>query len=186
MCNQSTKAAAFVKPFTSLRTAVPVCRQVSASRSAFNVVCQAAAVEAAEVAPEAAALKPWVPVVKAPKGQNYHASPLSQVVPPIYAIIEVGGSQMFVEPDKWYATNRLAVGPGSKIKFGRVLALKMDGKLTVGTPYLENVTVEADVIEEMRGPKIIVYKMKPKKHYRKKNGHRQDLSKFRVTSITAV
>jgi large subunit ribosomal protein L21 len=45
--------------------------------------------------------------------------------------------------------------------------------------------VEAEILEELRGPKIIVYKMKPKKHYRRKQGHRQDLTKFQVTSITA-
>jgi ribosomal protein L21 len=51
------------------------------------------------------------------------------------------------------------------------------------TPYLGQ--VEAEVLEELRGPKIIVYKMKPKKHYRRKNGHRQDLTKFQITSISA-
>lgn len=90
---------------------------------------------------------------------------------------------MFVEPGKWYNVNRLQAEVGSKIKFGRVLALKMDGKLSVGMPYLENVTIEAEVIEELRAPKVIVYKMRPKKHYRKKQGHRQDLSKFMVTKI---
>ena len=68
--------------------------------------------------------------------------------------------------------NRLKADVGSRIKFGRVLALKKEGKLSVGAPYLENVNVEAEVVEELRGPKIIVYKMKPKKHYRRKQGHR--------------
>lgn len=81
--------------------------------------------------------------------------------------MEIGGTQMFVEPGKWYTCNRLKADVGSKIKFGRVLALKHDGKLTVGQPYLSNVTVEAEVLEELRGPKVIVYKMRPKKHYRK-------------------
>jgi ribosomal protein L21 len=87
-------------------------------------------------------------------------------------VVEVGGKQLFVEPGKWYTCNRLKADVGAKIKFGRVLALKHDGKLTVGMPYLEKVDVEAEVIEELRGPKIIVYKMKPKKHYRRKQGHR--------------
>lgn len=90
---------------------------------------------------------------------------------------------MFVEPGKWYTCNRLKADVGSKIKFGRVLALKKDGKFTVGTPYLESVGIEAEILEELRGPKLIVYKMRPKKHYRRKNGHRQELSKFMVTSI---
>ncbi len=72
---------------------------------------------------------------------------------------------------------------GSTIKFGRVLAYKNNGQLTVGKPYLENINIEAEIIEELRGPKVIVYKMKPKKHYRRKQGHRQDLTKFMVTKV---
>jgi len=75
------------------------------------------------------------------------------------------------------------VEPGSKIEFGRVLALKSGDKFEVGKPYLEGVSVQATVLEELRGPKVIVYKMKPKKHTRKKNGHRQELTKFLVTKV---
>ena len=73
--------------------------------------------------------------------------------------------------------------PGAKIQLGRVLALKSGGKFQVGKPYLENITVEAEILEELKGPKVIVYKMKPKKHYRRTNGHRQPLTKFMVTKI---
>lgn len=73
--------------------------------------------------------------------------------------------------------------PGSKIQFGRVLALKADGEFHVGRPYLPNVMVEAEIIEELKGPKVTIYKMKPKKHYRRTAGHRQPLTKFRVTKI---
>eukprot|EP00199_Chlamydomonas_sp_CCMP681_P003059 CAMPEP_0119104218 /NCGR_PEP_ID=MMETSP1180-20130426/2483_1 /TAXON_ID=3052 ORGANISM="Chlamydomonas cf sp, Strain CCMP681" /NCGR_SAMPLE_ID=MMETSP1180 /ASSEMBLY_ACC=CAM_ASM_000741 /LENGTH=159 /DNA_ID=CAMNT_0007088907 /DNA_START=13 /DNA_END=492 /DNA_ORIENTATION=- len=130
-----------------------------------RVVCQAAALEVKE--------------------KKHHPSPLSHEVPSTYAIVEIGGHQMFVEPGKWYTCNRLKADVGSRIKFGRVLAMKQDGKLTVGRPYLEKVNVEAEVLEELRGPKVIVYKMRPKKHYRKKQGHRQDLSKFQIASIEA-
>jgi hypothetical protein len=75
--------------------------------------------------------------------KKYHPSPLSQAPPPTYAIIEVGGKQMFVEPGKWYTVNRLKADVGSKIKFGRVLALKKEEKLTVGAPYLETVNVSS-------------------------------------------
>jgi large subunit ribosomal protein L21 len=102
----------------------------------------------------------------------YHPSPLTQEVPSKYAIVEVAGSQMFVEEGKWYTVNRLKADVGARIKFGRVLATKEEGKLTVGMPYLDKANVEAEVIEELRGPKIIVYKMRPKKHYRRKQGHR--------------
>lgn len=75
--------------------------------------------------------------------------------------------------------------PGSTIRFGRVLASKEDGKFTAGRPYLDNITVEAEILEELKGEKVIVYKMKPKKHYQRKNGHRQPLTKFLVTKISS-
>lgn len=78
----------------------------------------------------------------------------------------------------------LQAEPGSTIKFGRVLAAKENGTFTTGRPYLENATVEAEILEELKGEKVIVYKMKPKKHYQKKNGHRQPLTKFLVTKIS--
>ena len=53
-----------------------------------------------------------------------------------------------------------------------------------GQPYLENVKVQAQIVEELKGKKVIVYKMRPKKHYQKKNGHRQPLTKFMVTKIS--
>lgn len=146
------------------RIAVP---STFVSRQHQQIVCQAA---------EAA-------VVEKPKKLN--VSPLSIAAPATYAIVEIGGHQMFVEPDKWYTCNRLKAKVGSKIQFGRVLALKHDGKLTVGKPYLSNVNVEAEITEELRGPKLIIYKMRPKKHYRKKQGHRQNLSKFMITKIEA-
>lgn len=74
--------------------------------------------------------------------------------------------------------------PGSKINLGRVLALKEGGQFHVGQPYLEGITVEAEVLEELKGPKVIVYKMKPKKHYRRTNGHRQPLTKLLITKIS--
>ncbi|KAF8065499.1 rplU [Scenedesmus sp. PABB004] len=131
-----------------------------AGRQQARVVCQAAAA-VEEAAPAAAPARP-----------SLH----SMAPPETYAIVEVGGKQMFVEPGKWYTCNRLQVAVGDKIRLGRVLALKQGDSFTVGKPYLEGVTVEAEVLEELRGPKIIVYKMKPKKHYRRKNGHRQELT----------
>ena len=70
-----------------------------------------------------------------------HPSPLTQAAPSNYAVIEVGGSQLFVEPGKWYTVNRLKADVGSKIKFGRVLLHKNQDKVNVGQPYLEQVNV---------------------------------------------
>jgi ribosomal protein L21 len=102
-----------------------------------------------------------------------------------YAVIDIGGVQHIVEEGRWYTCNRLAAEPGSTIKLGRVLALKSDGKFSVGQPYLGGVTVEATILEELKGPKLIIYKHKPKKHYQRKTGHRQPLSKFLITKIAA-
>lgn len=73
--------------------------------------------------------------------------------------------------------------PGSKLLLGRVLALKESGEFHVGRPYLEDVRVEADVMEELKAPKVVIFKMRAKKHYRRKTGHRQPLTKFLITKI---
>lgn len=94
-----------------------------------------------------------------------------------YAIIDVGGVQHLVEEGRWYTCNRLKATPGDVVSFGRVLAVKQDDVFHVGRPYVEGVTVEAEVVEELKGPKVTIYKMQPKKHTRKTVGHRQPLSK---------
>lgn len=101
-----------------------------------------------------------------------------------YAVVDIGGHQLIVEEGRWYTVNRLDVEAGSKIQLGRVLALKSNGEFKVGQPYLEGVSVEAEIMEDIKGPKVVVYKMKPKKHYRRTNGHRQPLTKLLVTKIS--
>ena len=94
-----------------------------------------------------------------------------------YAIIEVGGNQQFVQEGKWYTCNRLKAAPGDVVSFGRVLAVKDGNDMWVGQPYLGDATVEAEIIQDFKGPKVLVYKMHRKKHYRKMQGHRQSLTK---------
>merc|ERR1711988_290687 len=100
-----------------------------------------------------------------------------------YAIIEIGGVQKIIEEDRYYACNQLPAEIGSKIRFGRVLAVKTKGKLYLGTPWLENASIIGEILNAHLGDKIVVYKIKPKKHYRSKNGHRQHLTRFLVTRI---
>lgn len=95
-----------------------------------------------------------------------------------YAIIDVGGVQHLVEEGRWYTCNRLKATPGDVVSFGRVLAVKQDDVFHVGRPYVEGVTVEAEVVEDLKGPKVTIYKMQPKKHTRKTVGHRQPLTKY--------
>jgi len=100
-----------------------------------------------------------------------------------YAVIEIGGVQHIVEEGRWYKCNRLKAEVGSTIKMGRVLVKKHNDNYEFGRPYLEHVNVEATILEECKGPKLIVFKYKAKKHYRRKTGHRQKLTKFLITKI---
>ncbi|KAL4427120.1 hypothetical protein ABPG77_001124 [Micractinium sp. CCAP 211/92] len=160
------------RPAATLQRAAPsaralFCQARPAPRSSFSSRLQVAAVAAPE-AESAAAGKP---------------EPSYSGAGETYAVVEIGGHQLIVEEGRWYTVNRLEVEPGSKISLGRVLALKSGGKFSVGQPYLENVAVHAEVLEELKGPKVIVYKMKSKKHYRRLNGHRQPLTKILITKI---
>merc|ERR1740138_510523 len=100
-----------------------------------------------------------------------------------YAVIEVGGTQKIVEEGRYYTCNHLPAEISSKIKFGRVLAVSSDGNLLVGNPWVEHATVTAEIIDEFLSAKTTVYKMKRKKHYRSKNGHRQSQTRFLVSEI---
>jgi large subunit ribosomal protein L21 len=102
-----------------------------------------------------------------------------------YAIIEIGGTQLRVETGRFYDVNRLAAEPDETVTLDQVLFLQEDGKITVGQPLVAGAKVEAKVLKQMRGRKIIVYKMQPKKKTRKKQGHRQELTRILIESITA-
>jgi len=100
-----------------------------------------------------------------------------------YAIIETGGKQLLVEPGRFYDVDRLKGDPDEKISLDKVLLVAHDGEVSIGQPFLENATVGATVLQHLRGRKVIVYKMQPKKKTRKKRGHRQELTRFMVDSI---
>jgi large subunit ribosomal protein L21 len=101
-----------------------------------------------------------------------------------YAIIEAGGIQLRVEPGRFYDINRLAAEPDSQITIDKVLFVQNDGDISVGQPHVEGATVEATVMQHLRDRKIIVYKMQPKKKTRKKQGHRQELTRLMIDSIS--
>ena len=102
-----------------------------------------------------------------------------------YAVVELGGSQVIVEVGGMYDTNRLDAEPGSIIKLNRVLLVKNQGNndLRLGKPYVEEATVEAEVVQHKKAKKVVVFKMQPKKHTRSKRGHRQHQTTIRVTKI---
>ncbi len=101
-----------------------------------------------------------------------------------YAIVEVAGKQLWVEPGRFYDIDRQGAEPDDSMTLDKVLLVNTNGDATVGQPYVEGATVEATVMNHLRGKKIIVYKMKPKKKFRKKQGHRQDLTRIMVESIS--
>lgn len=101
-----------------------------------------------------------------------------------YAIIEAGGKQFRVEPGRFYDINRLALNEDDAITFDQVLFVENDGEVSIGQPLVEGATISGTVMRHLRGRKIIVYKMRPKKKTRKKQGHRQDLTRVMINSIT--
>ena len=102
----------------------------------------------------------------------------------MYAVIETGGKQYKVEQDDVLFIEKLDVEAGETVKFDKVLAVGGD-ELKIGAPYVDGATVEATVEKNGKSKKIIVYKYKPKKHYHKKQGHRQPYTKVKITAINA-
>ena len=102
----------------------------------------------------------------------------------MYAIIETGGKQYRVENGMEFEHERTnGVSAGESIEFDRVLLLVDEDGVRVGTPYVDGATVKGEVREEARGEKVIVYKYKSKKGYRRKQGHRQTYMRTRITAI---
>jgi large subunit ribosomal protein L21 len=102
----------------------------------------------------------------------------------MYAVIKTGGKQYRVANGDVIAVEKLAGDPGSTISLAPVLMLNDDKSSTVGTPIVEGAAVSAEVLEQTRGDKIIVFKKKRRKGYRRTIGHRQDITVLRITDVT--
>ena len=100
----------------------------------------------------------------------------------MYAIISTGGKQLTVRNEEVVAVERLAGEVGSKIKFDKVLAVGEGAGLKVGAEAAGAV-VEAEIVEHFRGPKLIAFKMKRRKGYRRRKGHRQELTRVKILSV---
>jgi large subunit ribosomal protein L21 len=100
-----------------------------------------------------------------------------------YAIIEISGRQFWVETGKYYDFNRIPTELGKQITLNRVLLVNDEGNVVIGKPYIENVKITGKILEHLRGKKTIVYKMRPKKKTRKKQGHRQELTRVLIEAI---
>lgn len=101
-----------------------------------------------------------------------------------YAIIETGGKQVRVEPGRFYDIELLPVEADETVTIESVLFVQHNGEVSIGQPFVEGATVEGTVMRHFRGRKIIVYKMKPKKKTRKKRGHRQEITRLMINSIS--
>ena len=100
-----------------------------------------------------------------------------------YAIVEASGTQMWVQADRYYDVDRIHAEVDDTIKLENVLLVKDSKGTTLGQPFVKDATVTLKVMAHRRGPKVIVYKMRPKKKTRRKNGHRQELTRVMVESI---
>lgn len=101
-----------------------------------------------------------------------------------YAIIETGGKQLRVEPGRFYDVELLPTEADESLTLESVLLVHHDGGITIGQPFIEGATVEGTVMRHFRGRKVLVYKMKPKKKTRKKRGHRQEVTRLMINSIS--
>jgi len=103
-----------------------------------------------------------------------------------YAIVEISGRQFWVETGKYYNFNRIPTKLGQDIILNRVLLLNNEGEILVGKPYLDMVKIKGKVLEHLRGRKTLIYKMRPKKKTRKKQGHRQQLTRVLIEEINII
>ena len=104
----------------------------------------------------------------------------------MYAIVEIAGQQFKVSKDLKVYVNRLSNEEGSKVSFDKVLLLDDAGTITLGAPAVEGASVEAKVLQHLKGDKVIVFKKKRRKGYKKRNGHRQYLTQIVIESIVAT
>ena len=102
----------------------------------------------------------------------------------MYAVIKSGGKQHKVSEGEEILLEKLSLDEGEIVEFSEVLAVNKDGNLNVGKPLLEGAVVKGKVLNHLKTKKITVIKMKRRKDYRKKQGHRQNLTKVKIESIS--
>jgi large subunit ribosomal protein L21 len=101
----------------------------------------------------------------------------------MYAVIRSGGKQYRVAPGETVRLEKLTGEVGAKVELGDVLLVENDGNIQVGNPLIANAKIEATVVEHDREKKILVFKKKRKKQYRRTQGHRQDYTAVRIDNI---
>ena len=104
----------------------------------------------------------------------------------MYAIITTGGKQYKVAAGDTIRVMALTGEAGDSVAFDRVLALGGDGEATFGSPLIADARVEGEIVEQVRGPKVIAFKKRRRKNSKRKRGHRQELTLVRITGIPAA
>jgi len=100
-----------------------------------------------------------------------------------YAIVEISGRQFWIETGKYYDFNRIFGSLNDKILLNRVLLFRNKKNILIGKPYIKTIKVKGTILEHRRGTKLIVYKMRSKKKTRRKQGHRQELTRVLIEDI---
>ena len=103
----------------------------------------------------------------------------------MYAIVEIAGQQFKVEAERKVYVHRLPQDEGADVTFEKVLLVDNEGVISIGTPLVEGAKVTATVLKHLKGDKVIVFKKKRRKGYKKKNGHRQYLTQIQITGVLA-
>ncbi len=101
----------------------------------------------------------------------------------MYAVIKTGGKQYRVAPNDKIQIERLKGEAGDQVEFAEVLMVANDGAFEIGAPFVAGATVVGEIASQDRGPHIVIFKKRRRKHYRRKNGHRQDLTSVTITEI---
>ena len=103
----------------------------------------------------------------------------------MYVIVEIQGQQFKVESGKKLFVHRLAADQGAAVEFDKVLLVDNDGEVKVGAPVVDGAKVVCEVLSHVKGDKVIVFKKKRRKGYRKRNGHRQSFTEVLIKEIVA-
>ncbi|MCJ8291768.1 MAG: 50S ribosomal protein L21 [Crocinitomicaceae bacterium] len=101
----------------------------------------------------------------------------------MYAIVEIAGQQFKVQKDQKIFVHRLDAEEGKKVNFDKVLLVDNGGKVTLGAPAIEGAKITATVDSHVKGDKVIVFKKKRRKGYKKRNGHRQQFTALTINDI---
>lgn len=102
-----------------------------------------------------------------------------------YAIIDAGGKQIWIQAGRFYDLNYIKGEPGDIVNLNRVLLINKKGDIQIGTPCIESVKIKAKILKHLKGKKITVFKMKPKKNSKSKQGHRQKLTRLLIQDISS-